>query len=471
MQSWRPIPKYNQKRPINQPTKHQQVIVSLGVRSLLLDAAARGVTVAPGASTQVTTLQISSNTLSYRQSIANQTKPNQTNQATLSTLTDLASAANSALHLQAAESLSAQGYFQGARSLLDIRSSQLVGQTGQSAARQRLPGLLASLRLGVRAIAAAAEAAAGGRGLVMCLRSGGAGCGGSAAAAAEMAAAAAELEGVGAARYVEWLRQKLQLDVKELLKTVSLRWVAHWALCVLTVTSWHSIKQIGQAETTVCVQPKRLLLEKVENNPPPLQPRNPSAALAAGTPRHQLLDALTSEAQALVALSGLTAGGGFVAAAASEPSAANARGSEAAAARDGVRAARLSFALNDYQSALSIIMEDGTGHGSGGAALSAAAGGGGGGGGRQLGVDSIAATAAAVAEVSLEFGLFCNRLLLAAQAGPASEAGSSARGGGGEGEGARFSVDMLEESARQVVAKGSGLGALAVTNLLRVSPN
>jgi hypothetical protein len=93
---------------------------------------------------------------------------------------------------------------------------------------QKLPGLLASLHLGVAALAAAARAGsgAGSRALALRLRGGGGGGGGTvaaAAAAAETARAAAELEGQDAARAAEGVRARIGHDLLELQTTVDLR--------------------------------------------------------------------------------------------------------------------------------------------------------------------------------------------------------------------------------------------------------
>jgi hypothetical protein len=167
-------------------------------------------------------------------------------------------------------------------------------------------------------------------------------------------------------------------------------------------------------------------------------------------PRAQLLEALTSEAAALVALANLgpdfapsEAGSALDAEASTQTSGgARRRAGSITPAASGLasqqqtqhRAARLSVALRDYEAAIELLKDSAGGGGPGGAAAEAAA-------------------------VSLEFGLFCNRLLEAAR----GDAGDADGGGGGGGREAG-----LDEGARGAVARGGGLAAMAVAHLMQV---
>jgi hypothetical protein len=143
-------------------------------------------------------------------------------------------AATSDLYLQAAQALANLGYHQGARRLLDLRSSHLVGSDGAGAppggaSRPALPGLLASLRLGAAALGRAGASAAGGGGWGAALRlasGGGAGfAGGTAGAgAAAVARGAAAIEARAAKEGVAALRWRLAKDLKDLRDTIDLRY-------------------------------------------------------------------------------------------------------------------------------------------------------------------------------------------------------------------------------------------------------
>jgi len=147
-----------------------------------------------------------------------------------------------------------------------------------------------------------------------------------------------------------------------------------------------------------------------------------------------MLEALTTHAQALIALT-------------------------TAAALDPYRANRMSTALKDYSAAVALLQPPDN----------APAGGGGAG--------NAAAAAAEMAEVALEFGLFCNKLLQATKGeGFAGQGKGEAAAGQGEAaadaataDGERFELGMLDAEARGVVDGGEGLAAMAVTHLLQVS--
>ena len=152
-------------------------------------------------------------------------------------------------------------------------------------------------------------------------------------------------------------------------------------------------------------------------------------------PRAQLLEALTSEAAALVALADLEPDGGASEARAASESSAGGRGGRGGrpGKQEQHRGARLSVALKDYEAAVGLLR--------------------GGRSGKQGGSgDAAAAEAAAVA---LEFGLFCNRLREAGRGGDGKEEGG---GGGGTGLG----VEWLDEGASAAVERGGGLAAMAV---------